>query len=222
MRVPTRIAWLMGKYQRGFLPLGMLAGLPWVKIAQVVAVGLALWAGYQWIDNSWETDAGIARGKRETIDEYRVRDAAAREKYQKDKAALEAKNAALEAELAGTNAKIGTQYQKGLADGKKEQMDAYARIAARGGLRDPGTRPRSGDACPAMSPSGQSRPRPDSPTGTYVSPPDRGILLSEESTRFLVGLGSEADDAVKQLRAVQDALEACYAAMEQAANVNRR
>lgn len=223
MRVPTRIAWLMRKNQRGFFTLPAWAlGLPWLKIAQGIAIGLALWAGYQWVDNSWETDAGIARGKRETVEEYRARDTAAREKYQKDKAALEAKNAKLEAELAGKNTQIGAEYQKGLADGKQEQIDASRRIAARGGLRDPGTRPSPRSDCPAMPATGSRGPRVDGPSRAELSPPDRGVLLSPEATQFLVGLGGEADDAIKQLRGAQDALEACYAAMDKAATGNPR
>jgi len=203
--------------QRGFIPLATLAALPWATIAKVVgAIALAV-VLYQTLDNNWETDAGIAKGKADTIEMYRKRDNDARDKFEADKRALEAKNRKLEADLAASNEAAGQRYQKGIADGKLDEQNARARIAARGGLRDPGARPSAGPACPTVSAAGSSGPGAPRAANAELSPADRGVFLSPQASDFVISRASEADEAVKQLGAVQDALEACYAAMEKAA-----
>ena len=203
--------------QRGFFQLATLAALPWATIAKVAAAVALAFVIYQTLDNNWETDAGIAKGKADTVELYRKRDNDARDKFEADKRALEAKNRKLEADLSAANKGAGERYQKGLDDGKKELADARGRVAARGGLRDPGARSSAVAACPTVSASGSNRPGLNGAPRAELPATDRGVFLSPEATEFVLGRASEADEAVKQLNGVQDGLEACYAAMEKAA-----
>ena len=50
--------------QRGFVWLPLL-----LQAAPYIAGALALWGAYEYVDSNWETDAGIARGKREAMAE---------------------------------------------------------------------------------------------------------------------------------------------------------
>ena len=176
----------LGRNERGSTVLLYL-------LAAAAALG-ALWWLYATIDGR-----GHARGVAETEKDYAKRDnealrtaIATRDRLQREKDALEAKNAQL-VTAASAN------YQKGLTDGKAELDAALAR--ARGGqrLRDAGAR------CPAVGDrdaTGAAR------AGAGGRDGPQGADLSDAAAEFLLRLAGEADDVVRQLAACQAVVRA--------------
>jgi prophage endopeptidase len=106
----------------------------------------------------------------------------------------------LEAKRAAALAKASADYQKGLADGKRELDAAVA--AARSGalvLRDPG---RTTGACPPGGAAAATEPGAGGRDGA------KGGELSREASAFLLELTGEADAVAKQLTACQAVVRA--------------
>lgn len=173
--------------QRGF---GLLAYL----IAAAAVLG-ALYALVQFVDASWETSAGVAKGKADQDAEYARRDNQAlrdaihaRERMQQEKEAIEQRNAA----LVGA---ASTAYQEGLSHGKKDVDDAVRRVHAGYRLRDPG-RTAAAAECAAGAAAA-----PDAGAGRRDG--EAGAELSAAASEFLLRIAGEADDVVRQLTACQ-------------------
>ena len=163
-------------------------------IAAAAALAM-LYALVSFVDKSWETSAGVERGRSEAFAEVAKRDNKALEDVIVKQRAAESRVAELEAKNAVNVAKASTAYQKGLQNGKAELDSAVARVHAGYRLRDPGS---SGSAanCPGDAPSAPS-------TATARRDGEAGTYLSSEASSFLLKLAGEADDTVRQLIACQ-------------------
>ena len=178
----------MNRNQRGF---------GYVELGAALAA-LAMIACIVWWVRGYLKEVDLA-GYNRAVGEYARRDnealrtaIATRDRLQREKDALEAKNAQL-VTAASAN------YQKGLTDGKAELDAALAR--ARGGqrLRDAGAR------CPAVGDrdaTGAAR------AGAGGRDGPQGADLSDAAAEFLLRLAGEADDVVRQLAACQAVVRA--------------
>lgn len=195
-------------------------GFAWITLLMyagaAAAIAGTIFAAYQWVDNSWETDAGIARGKRETDATYKARDAEALSRARDERDKLAAKVAALEGKLAADTAAASKRYQEGLADGEKHAAAAHARIRAGERLRDPGATGRP-DCKPGAVPATAGAPggRDGAKAGELSRPADG--VLSALASDWLIDFAKAADDRTKQLSAAQDALAACLGSRSEAA-----
>jgi len=193
------------KASRGFvIPPLIMQVLPYVLLALAVA------AAYQWVNHTWETEAGLKAGReagtKATAARYDERDRQAKEKYDRELAALRERNAKLEsANLAALQANAAA-YQKGLTDGKADLDRRVADVHRGYRLRDAG----GTSSCPAPREPGGSATATASATGRGPdgSPPGQlsaaaGCTLSARTSEGLIRLASDADDAARQVSGLQ-------------------
>jgi hypothetical protein len=190
--------------QRGFGLLGYLLGA-----AAVLGLALGLWMA---VDANLVTSAGmakgVAQGHRERDDAYAKRDDRAKRDAEAELKRLRDTIAVLEDRHNEAVALAGANYDKGVADGRKDLDAAVARVRAGHRLRDPGRRPAP---CPADGGKGSgAAPGITAGVGDAATDPQ----LSAEASEFLLQLAGEADEIARQLGGAQAVMRACYKAFD--------
>ncbi len=172
----------------------VVPALVWQVLPYVLGA-IALWGAYAYVDRSWETKAGISKGKQLQDQVYAKRDNEALKKALAEQERLRKAKEAAETESARLTGIASANYQKGLTDGKAEVDTAVARVRAGQRLRDPGRTVIATD-CPGAA-------VPQAGTGASGRDGQAGAELSAAASEFLLRLAGEADDRVKQLTACQ-------------------
>jgi Tfp pilus assembly protein PilE len=205
---PTRIEWLATK-QRGYTLVELLIWAAIYAAAAAAVVG-AFWMAINWVSNTWETKAGIRKGAFDKNAEYVARDAQAALAATKAKEQHDAAIDAAEAKARSAQSDAATAYEKGKKDGKDEATRIRDRV--RSGalvLRDPGAKPCPADVTRQDGASAGAGSGVDGRARAELPATDTGQVLSPETAEWLVDLGNEADEVVKQLRAAQKGWRSC-------------
>lgn len=179
--------------------------------AMVLAILGAIYGLFVFVDDHWETKAGITRGTTDTTALYAKRDNKALNDAIAAKAVADARIVELEGKLTGTIVLADTNYQKGLQDGKAEVDAKVAAVHAGYRLRD-----ADGTAsCPAAGPQDQGGSTGAAASGRNAQAGGElrtttGCSLSESKSAALYVLAGDADDNTKQLAACQVTAQGYY------------
>jgi len=160
-----------------------------IKTVAVALAGLAIVFGLHWTYRQI-TNSYYEKGKSETELAYVARDAKAESNAQKEIARLKEEKAAVESKWAESLKDKDLQLERKNREGDKKLAELNARIDTGTRMRDPFAS-RTNQSCPGGVPA--------NPASTAVVESPQGRELSEQATRFLSAIGSEANALVREL-----------------------